>query len=330
LRTKDPVAIVETIDNLSVGFGGINLEDISAPRCFQIEDQLSQLLDIPVFHDDQHGTAIVVLAGLLNSLRLTGQKLRDLKIVISGAGAAGVAVTKILLRSGAANLVICDRGGILHWKRAPQLNPAKLWLTEHTNPETLSGTLEDALRGANVFIGVSAAGLLNAHSLKRMAAKPIVFALANPIPEIMPEEASQAAFIVATGRSDYPNQINNVLAFPGVFRGALNVRAKQIDEDMKMAAAHAIADCVSPSDLSQNNIIPSVFDPAVVHRVAAAVEKVALNNGLARSLASVSHLPHQVQTEAHLSAKAAETSRLAAMAAKPQPMATLTKIESIH
>jgi malate dehydrogenase (oxaloacetate-decarboxylating) len=275
LRTKDPDEIVATVKHLSVGFGGINLEDISAPRCFEIERKLQEQLDIPVFHDDQHGTAIVVLAALINALRLTKQKLERLRIVISGAGAAGMAVTRILLRGGARDIIVCDRQGILSDKRLPELNESKAWLAQHTNPRKLSGRLEDALPGANVFIGVSGPGVLQAKHLKRMARRAIVFALANPTPEIMPEEASRVAFIVATGRSDYPNQINNVLAFPGLFRGALNVRARQITEGMKQAAAHAIAGCIGPSELSPEYIVPSVFNREVAKRVAKAVQRAA-------------------------------------------------------
>jgi malate dehydrogenase (oxaloacetate-decarboxylating) len=282
LRTKDTDEIVATVKNLSVGFGGINLEDISAPRCFEIERKLQEQLDIPVFHDDQHGTAVVVLAALLNALRLIKQKLERLRIVICGAGAAGTAVTQILLRGGARDIVVCDREGILHEGRLPNLNQSKVWLAQHTNPRKLRGRLEDALRNANVFIGVSGPGLLQAKQLKRMAPKPIVFALANPTPEIMPEEAARVAFIVATGRSDYPNQINNVLAFPGIFRGALDVRAPQITEGMKLAAAKAIAGCISQAELSPEYIVPSVFNREVVQRVADAVRRVAVKSGMAR------------------------------------------------
>jgi malate dehydrogenase (oxaloacetate-decarboxylating) len=282
LRTKDPDQIVETVRNLSVGFGGINLEDISAPRCFEIERKLQEQLDIPVFHDDQHGTAVVVLAALLNALRLTGQKLDRLKIVISGAGAAGMAITRILLRGGAHDIIACDRDGILHEGRLPDLNESKTWLAQHTNPRKLCGRLEDALRGANVFIGVSGPGVLETRHLKRMARRPIVFALANPIPEIMPEAAGHRTFIMATGRSDYPNQINNVLAFPGIFRGALDVRARQITEGMKQAAARAIAGCIRPAELSPEYIVPSVFNREVVLRVAASVKRAAVAAGVAR------------------------------------------------
>jgi malate dehydrogenase (oxaloacetate-decarboxylating) len=282
LRTKEPDEIVAAVKHLSVGFGGINLEDISAPRCFEIERKLQELLDIPVFHDDQHGTAVVVLAALLNALRLTKQTLERLRIVICGAGAAGTAVTQILLRGGARDIIVCDRQGILGKDRLPELNESKAWLAQHTNPRKARGRLEDALRGANVFIGVSGPGRLQAKHLKRMARKPIVFALANPTPEIMPEEAARVAFIVATGRSDYPNQINNVLAFPGIFRGALDVRARRITEGMKLAAAKAIAGCISQGELSPEYIVPSVFNREVVQRVAEAVRRAAIKAGVAR------------------------------------------------
>jgi malate dehydrogenase (oxaloacetate-decarboxylating) len=282
LSTKEPDEIVAAVASFAVGFGGINLEDISAPRCFEIEQRLQERLDIPVFHDDQHGTAVVVLAALVNALRLTRQKLPRLKIVISGAGAAGTAITKMLLGAGARDIVICDRQGILSQARAAELNPSKLWLAEKTNPRRLSGALEDALKHAQVFIGVSGPGTVNAKALKRMAPNPIVFALANPVPEIMPAEAAEKAFIVATGRSDYPNQINNVLAFPGIFRGALNVRARQINEAMKLAAAHAIANSIPRRQLNPEYIVPSVFNRDVVQLVAAAVQQAAIATGVAR------------------------------------------------
>ena len=281
LSTKDPGEIIATVKHLAVGFGGINLEDISAPRCFEIERRLQEQLDIPVFHDDQHGTAVVVLAALLNAVRLTRQKLEQLRVVISGAGAAGVAITRILLRGGMRDIVVCDRAGVLHEGRLPDLNESKAWLVQHTNPRKLRGRLQDALRDANVFVGVSGPGTLEAKHLRRMAARPIVFALANPTPEIMPEEAARVAFIVATGRSDYPNQINNVLAFPGIFRGALDVRSTQITESMKQAAARAIAQCIAPRELSAEYIVPSVFNRLVVQRVAAAVPVAALRAGVA-------------------------------------------------
>jgi malate dehydrogenase (oxaloacetate-decarboxylating) len=282
LRTKEPDEIVDTVKRLSVGFGGINLEDISAPRCFEIERKLQSQLEIPVFHDDQHGTAVVVLAALLNAVRLTKQKLERLRIVICGAGAAGTAVTQILLRGGARDVSVCDREGIIGEDRLPKLNESKAWLARHTNPRKLRGRLEDALRDANVFIGVSGPGRLQAHHLKRMAPKAFVFALANPTPEIMPEEAARVAYIVATGRSDYPNQINNVLAFPGIFRGALDVRARQITETMKLAAAQAIAGCIAPRELSPEYIVPSVFNRAIVQCVAEAVRRAAVKAGVAQ------------------------------------------------
>jgi malate dehydrogenase (oxaloacetate-decarboxylating) len=282
LRTKETNAIVDAVSHLSVGFGGINLEDISAPRCFAIEEALQRRLDIPVFHDDQHGTAIVVLAALLNALRVTRQKLSELRIVILGAGAAGTAITKMLLRAGARDIIVCDRQGIVYEKNRADLNESKVWLATHTNPRRIQGSVEEALKKANAFIGVSGAGLLTRKSLQRMAAKPIVFALANPVPEIMPEEAASKAWIVATGRSDYPNQINNVLAFPGIFRGALNVRARRINEEMKLAAAYAIAGCIAPRELHPEYIVPSVFNREVVKSVAAAVEKAAIKTRVAR------------------------------------------------
>lgn len=282
LNTKDPDEIVATVKHLSVGFGGINLEDISAPRCFEVERRLQEELDIPVFHDDQHGTAVVVLAALLNALKLTRLTLPQARIVVSGAGAAGMAVTRILLRGGAQDIIVCDREGILHEGRLPQLNESKSWLAQHTNPRRISGRCQDALRGAHVFIGVSGPGTVEARHLKRMAARPIIFALANPTPEIMPEDAGRIAFIMATGRSDYPNQINNVLAFPGIFRGALDVRARQITEAMKQAAARAIAGSIAPRELSREYIIPSVFNREVTQRVAEAVRRAAIKSGVAR------------------------------------------------
>jgi malate dehydrogenase (oxaloacetate-decarboxylating) len=282
LRTKVPEEIIATVKHLSVGFGGINLEDISAPRCFEIESKLQEQLDIPVFHDDQHGTAVVVMAALLNALKLTHRKLERARIVVSGAGAAGAAVTRILLKGGARDIIVCDREGILYRGRLPSLNESKAWLVNHTNPRNVSGHCQDALRGAHVFVGVSGPGTLEARHLKRMDKRPIVFALANPTPEIMPEEAGRIAYIMATGRSDYPNQINNVLAFPGIFRGALDVRARQITESMKQAAARAIAGCIAPKELSPEYIVPSVFNRQVAERVAAAVRRAAITSGVAR------------------------------------------------
>lgn len=281
LRTQDTQSIIDTVANLSVGFGGINLEDISAPRCFEIEKALQEQLDIPVFHDDQHGTAVVVLSALLNGVRLLRRKLATQRVVILGAGAAGTAIAGMIRNAGVRDVIVCDRKGILETRRK-DLNAAKQLLAEQTNPRQARGRLEDALRQANVFIGVSGPGLVTVRALRRMAPKPMVFALANPTPEIMPEEASRVAAIVATGRSDYPNQINNVLAFPGIFRGALNVRARQINEAMQLAAARAIAGCIRPRQLQAEYIVPSVFNKDVVAAVATAVEQAAIKSGVAR------------------------------------------------
>jgi malate dehydrogenase (oxaloacetate-decarboxylating) len=282
LSTQDTEEIINTVANLAVGLGGINLEDISAPRCFEIERRLQERLDIPVFHDDQHGTAVVVLAALLNASRLAGRALAGLRIVILGAGAAGTAIAVMLQNAGVKDIIVCDRQGIINGRTRTDLNAAKAQLAAATNPRGLSGSVEIALKKADVLIGVSGPGLISAKSLRHMAAKPIVFALANPIPEIMPEEAAARAWIVATGRSDYPNQINNVLAFPGIFRGALDVRARRINEPMKLAAAHAIAGCIARRELSTEYIVPSVFNRDVVQRVAAAVTAAAIKTGVAR------------------------------------------------
>jgi malate dehydrogenase (oxaloacetate-decarboxylating) len=279
LDTTDPDEIVETVARLAPSFGGVNLEDISAPRCFEIEARLRERLDIPVFHDDQHGTAIVVLAALRNALRLTDRCLADARIVISGAGAAGVAVARILLAAGARHLAVVDRGGVLHAGRS-DLNPVKLRLAEQTAAAAVSGQLVDALDGADVFIGVSG-GQVPETVVARMAPDAIVFALANPTPEVHPDIASRYARVVATGRSDYPNQINNVLAFPGVFRGALDVGARRISEGMKLAAAEALADLVG-TDVEPSAVIPSPFDERVAPAVADAVARAARAEGLAR------------------------------------------------
>jgi malate dehydrogenase (oxaloacetate-decarboxylating) len=275
LDTKDPDEIVAVVSAIAPTFGGINLEDISAPRCFEIEERLKATLDIPVFHDDQHGTAVVVLAALLNALTLTGRRLDDIRIVITGLGAAGIAVTRILMAAGARNIIGCDSHGALHTDREDYLQdtmpPIKRWFAEATNPERRAGRPADVIEGADLFIGVSGARVLPAEALGRMAPDPIVFAMANPNPEIAPEEAAPYVRIMATGRSDYPNQINNVLCFPGIFRGALDVRATQITESMKMAAARAIAAIVEPDELREDYIIPSVFNREVVGAVAAAV-----------------------------------------------------------
>jgi malate dehydrogenase (oxaloacetate-decarboxylating) len=282
LQTQDPDEIVQAVRWISTGFGGINLEDISAPRCFDIEHRLKEALTIPVFHDDQHGTAIVVLAATLNALRIVRKRLAAIQIVIAGAGAAGVACAKILRAAGARQIVVCDSEGIISRRRLPDLNASKAWLAEHTNPRNVGGRIRDALRGANLFVGVSGPGAVTARDIKGMARDAIVFALANPTPEIMPEEVERHARIVATGRSDYANQINNVLAFPGVFRGALDARATDINEPMKLAAARAIADSIGAEELNEEYIVPSIFNKQVTRRVARAVEAAARESGVAR------------------------------------------------
>jgi malate dehydrogenase (oxaloacetate-decarboxylating) len=281
LDTKDTDEIVETVVRLAPGFGGINLEDISAPRCFEIEERLKAELDVPVFHDDQHGTAVVVLAALINSLKIVGKEMKDLKVVVNGIGAAGVACAKILLAAGVRNVVGCDSSGIVHKGRV-MLNTSKRWFAENTNPERRTGGLAEAVVGADLFLGLSVPGVLTAEHLGSMAKDPFIFAMANPVPEIMPELALGKARIMATGRSDYPNQINNVLCFPGIFRGALDVRAYEISEEMKLAAARAIAGVVPEESLSEDYIIPSVFDDRVAPAVAEAVSEAAEESGMAR------------------------------------------------
>ncbi|HEY2603205.1 MAG TPA: NAD-dependent malic enzyme [Thermoleophilaceae bacterium] len=287
LDTKDPDEIVQAVKLLAPTFGGINLEDIASPRCFEIENRLIEELDIPVFHDDQHGTAIVVLAALLNSCRLTGRRLEDLSVVMVGAGAAGVAVAKILMNSGVQTIVACDRHGAIHSGRPDYedgtMNVPKTWLAENTNGEQRSGLPARVLEGADLFIGLSGPGIITARDLRRMNPDPFVFAMANPDPEVNPEEAAPYVRVMATGRSDYPNQINNVLAFPGIFRGALDVRARRITEEMKIAAAHGIADVVTDDELSEDYIIPSVFNGYVSSCVASAVAREAERSGAARS-----------------------------------------------
>ncbi len=282
LQTQNVEEIISAVKWISTGFGGINLEDISAPRCFEVEQRLKKELDIPVFHDDQHGTAVVVLAAALNALKILKKKLSTVKILIVGAGAAGVAITKMLQSAGARHIICCDRKGIVCRKRLPDLDFSKAWLAEHTNPQNRSGSILDAARGANLFIGVSGPDVFPVAALKKMAKDPIVFALANPTPEIAPEDAEPYARIIATGRSDYPNQINNVLAFPGIFRGALDAHATDINESMKLAAAKAIAGCIAPDELSEEYIIPSVFNKQVARRVARAVEAAAYASGAAK------------------------------------------------
>ncbi len=282
LATKDVDEIVETVCNIAPTFGGINLEDISAPRCFEIEERLIEKLDIPVFHDDQHGTAIVTLAALINANKITGRKFENLKIVMNGAGSAGIAITKLLQLAGAKNVLLVDSKGIIS-KSRDNLNDIKIKMLESTNPENLNGGLADAVRDADIFIGVSKAGLLSQEMVKSMAKDPIILAMANPVPEIMPEEAKAAgARIVGTGRSDFPNQVNNVLGFPGIFRGALDVRARRIDDSMKIAAAEALAGCVTDDELCEEFIIPNPLDKSVGKKVAAAVANAAIEAGLAR------------------------------------------------
>ena len=282
IRSKDVDEIVNTVALLAGSFGGVNLEDISAPRCFEIERRLKERCDIPVFHDDQHGTAVIMLAGLMNALKAVGKKLDDVKIVTSGAGAAGIAIIKLLVSVGAKNVVMTDRRGAIYNGRA-DLNPAKQEIAEKTNPLGERGSLKDVIKGADVFIGVSAPGVLTPEMVGSMAENAIVFACANPTPEIFPDEAKKAgAAVVSTGRSDYPNQINNVLAFPGIFRGALDARASEINDAMKIAAVHAIAGLVSDEELSCDNILPQAFDPRVGKVVAEAVKNAAVSSGAAR------------------------------------------------
>jgi malate dehydrogenase (oxaloacetate-decarboxylating) len=281
LATKDPDEIVRTVEAIAPAFGGVNLEDISAPRCFEVERRLRERLEIPVFHDDQHGTAIVVLAALLNALRVVGKRLEDVRILTTGCGAAGMAVTRTLQSAGARWIVGCDEGGAL-FRGREGLNAAKQEYAEQTNPENLQGTADELLEGADVFIGVSVPGAVSVEGVRRMAPRAIVFAMANPNPEVDPEAIEGLAEVIATGRSDYPNQINNVLAFPGVFRGALDVRARTIDAEMELAAARAIAAAIPDDELSADYVIPSVFNRAVAPAVAAAVAETAQATGAAR------------------------------------------------
>lgn len=280
-RTADEV--VEFVQRIAPTFGGINLEDIKAPECFEIEERLRASLDIPVFHDDQHGTAVVTLAALWNSLKITGKKMEDLSVVIAGVGAAGVAIGKILLNAGVGEVVGCDRAGAIYTGRA-DLNSAKQWFAENTNHSRKMGTISDVMKGSDVFIGVSGPDLITAADVRSMAKSPLVFAMANPNPEIRPEQVDGLAAVMATGRSDYPNQINNVLAFPGIFRGALDANAYDITEGMKLAAAVAIAESVSDADLSPTFVVPSVFDKTIVERVAPAVAAAAVKDGVIRKI----------------------------------------------
>ena len=272
LDTQDTEEIIKTVVNIAPAFGGINLEDISAPRCFEIETRLKELLDIPVFHDDQHGTAIVVLSGIINALKVVNKKKEDCKVVVNGAGSAGIAITKLLLRYGFPDVILCDKSGILS-KKTPDLNGMQKEMMEATNLEGKEGTLADAFRGADIFVGVSAPGIVSEEMVASMNRDAILFAMANPVPEIMPDLAKKAgAKVVGTGRSDFPNQVNNVVAFPGIFKGALEGRAPQITEEMKLAAALAIASLVPEAKLNEDNIMPEAFDPRVADVVSAAVK----------------------------------------------------------
>ena len=272
LDTQDTEEIIKTVVNIAPAFGGINLEDISAPRCFEIEERLKELLDIPVFHDDQHGTAIVVLAGIINALKVTGKIKEECKVVVNGAGSAGVAITKLLLRYGFVNVIMCDKAGIIN-KNTPDLNWMQEEMSKQTNPNQESGSLADALKGADIFVGVSAPNIVSAEMVSSMNKDSILFAMANPVPEIMPDVAKAAgARVVGTGRSDFPNQVNNVIAFPGIFKGALEGRATQITEEMKLAASYALANLVSDEELNDDNILPEAFDPRVAEAVSKAVK----------------------------------------------------------
>jgi len=282
IRSKNVDDIVNTVALLAGSFGGVNLEDISAPRCFEIEKRLKAICDIPIFHDDQHGTAVVTLAGMINALRIVDKKLSEISVVVNGAGAAATAITKLLISCGMSDVVLCDRTGAI-WEGRESLNEAKAEIAAMTNKKMKKGGLKDVIVGADVFIGVSAPGVLTEEMIKSMAKDPIVFACANPVPEILPELAHKAGVaVMATGRSDFPNQVNNVLAFPGIFRGALDVRASDINDEMKLAAAYAIADLVSPEELKPEFVIPDAFDPRVGKAVAAAVSAAARKSGVAR------------------------------------------------
>lgn len=282
IKSQDVDEIVKTVYNISGSFGGINLEDIAAPRCFEIEKKLKEICDIPVFHDDQHGTAIVVAAAMLNALKVVNKKIDEVRVVVNGAGSAGIAIAKHLLRLGVKNMIMCDRFGII-CEGMEELNPAQAEMSKITNAEKMSGTLADAMKGADVFVGVSAPNIVSEEMVASMAEGSIVFPMANPVPEIMPDKALAAgAAVVGTGRSDFPNQINNVLAFPGIFRGALDVRASDINEEMKMATSYAIASLVSDEELKADYILPKAFDPRIGKTVAEAVAKAARESGVAR------------------------------------------------
>lgn len=295
LNTTDPDKIVEVVQLLEPTFGGINLEDIAAPQCFEIEDRLRKTCRIPIFHDDQHGTAIVTVAGLLNALKLATKQIKDILVVVNGAGAAGVAVVNLLLHLGVKDVILCDTKGIIYEGRPDGINRFKEVLARKTNREQKQGTLADALVGADVFVGVSAAAAVNKAMVRSMNHDPIIFAMANPIPEIMPADAKEAgALVIGTGRSDFPNQVNNVLAFPGIFRGALDVRATEINEEMKLAAVYAIAELISVQDLHADYVIPDPFDARVAAHVAAAVAKAAMETGVAQKNVRVEEIKQNV------------------------------------
>ncbi|HCP15902.1 MAG TPA: NAD-dependent malic enzyme [Peptococcaceae bacterium] len=294
--TKDPDEIVKLVTQLAPTFGGINLEDISGPRCFEIERKLKEKLNIPVFHDDQHGTAVVVLAALINSLKIVGKSFDEIKVVVNGAGAAGISVTRLLKSAGTADVILCDTKGAIYRGRPVGMNPEKEKIALETNLNNQSGSLADVLKGADVFIGVSSAGAVDQAMVKGMKPKAIIFALANPVPEIYPEEALAAgAAVVGTGRSDFPNQVNNVLAFPGIFRGALDTMATDINEDMKKAAAYAIAGMVTEDELNPSYVMPKAFDLRVGPHVAAAVAQAAVDSGIARLRISYEHELEQAE-----------------------------------
>jgi malate dehydrogenase (oxaloacetate-decarboxylating) len=288
LNTTDTEEIIKTVQLLEPTFGGVNLEDIAAPQCFEIEDRLRKTCNIPVFHDDQHGTAIVTAAGLINALKLNNKKIEDIRVAVNGAGAAGVAIVKLMLRMGVKDVILCDTKGIIYEGRPYGMNPFKDEMAKMTNREKKQGTLADALVGADVFVGVSAAGAVTKEVVRTMHRDPIIFAMANPVPEIMPDEAKEAgALVIGTGRSDFPNQVNNVLAFPGIFRGALDVHAKEINEEMKIAAVNAIAGLISDEELNADYVIPDPFDPRVAAHVAAAVAFAAMETEVAQRIVNV-------------------------------------------
>ena len=295
LDTTDPDKIVETVKLLEPTFGGVNLEDIKAPQCFEIEERLKKICNIPVFHDDQHGTAIVTAAGLLNALKLANKKIEEIRVVANGAGSAGVAIVKLLIKMGVKDVILCDTKGIIYEGRPAGMNSFKEEMARITNKEKKQGSLADAMVGADVFVGVSAAGAVTKEMIRSMNHDSIIFAMANPAPEIMPEEAKEAgALVVGTGRSDFPNQVNNVLAFPGIFRGALDVHAKEINEEMKLAAVYAIAGLISDDELHADYVIPNPFDPRVAAYVAAAVAKAAMETGVARKIVNTENVKERL------------------------------------